>query len=658
MDTKSKNIKYSRGLKITAVILICLSLLGIVGSGVFFIYSQDELTSESYFDTYRFEREFATLVHNVVELNVVLKDVENIQNTFSEGDIPYYLSRLDKIETKLPNLVNFGYYIRNTESNDIYTNIDDYDPVKLIKEQENYVFFNENQSQSDNHYYEHDIKAMLKDTPYELYAAIIEPLKSGDIFYDDFNEYTQIKTMIPIAIAVAAICSVLLIGFLTYLIIVAGRREEGGQIHLRTIDKLYVDIYTIIVFIIAVISVVFTIEIIDYLDIVYGIIVFSILLIVDALIGLNYILSISRQIKNKQLIRNTLIYQLYKAIKKLAIMCFNGKIFKPWVVLLLLFYGLIDGFIIYLMSLTSGDFVFMILFLIFVAFNGAVIYLLMKSLRSLSDIMLIAKEISDGNLDYKLDTSNISVAFEGFAENIQNIQGGMKKAVNEAIKGEQMKTSLITNVSHDLKTPLTSIITYVDLLKKEEIKNKKANEYIEVLEDKSSRLKRLIEDLIEASKASTGNLDIKEEEIDLDELFSQAYGEFEEKFKEAKLDVRTNSDETKTIVKADGSHMWRIVENLLVNTIKYSLPNSRIYIDIDKTDSYGILTIKNISKNPLDITPEQLLERFIRGDESRSTEGNGLGLSIAKSLTKLQNGELNIEVDGDLFKVIVKVPLK
>jgi signal transduction histidine kinase len=291
------------------------------------------------------------------------------------------------------------------------------------------------------------------------------------------------------------------------------------------------------------------------------------------------------------------------------------------------------------------------------SFNVAVLHFSTKSLVSLTQIMIAVKEISKGNIDYKLDNSQVSVAFLDFAKDIQSIQFGLKKAVDDAIKGERMKTELITNVSHDLKTPLTSIVNYVDLLKKEELDNKTAYEYINILEDKSARLKQLIEDLVEASKASSGNIAVNAEKVDLHELVMQACGEYEEKIRKTGLDIRVSSIDKNLLVLADGKHTWRIVENLISNVLKYSLPGSRVYINLDKNEKFGMLTIKNISAFPLNIQPEQLTERFIRGDESRTTEGSGLGLSIAQSLTSIQGGRFKIEIDGDLFKAIVEIPL-
>lgn len=220
-----------------------------------------------------------------------------------------------------------------------------------------------------------------------------------------------------------------------------------------------------------------------------------------------------------------------------------------------------------------------------------------------------------------------------------------------------MKTELITNVSHDLKTPLTSIINYVDLLKREEMGSQKAKEYIGILEEKSARLKVLIEDLVEASKASSGNLAVNFEKVDLHELVLQAQGEYQDKMEKSGLDIRISAEDNNIFVRADGRHMWRIIENLMSNVLKYSLQGSRVYIDITRNQTDGVLVIKNISATPLNIPVERLTERFVRGDEARTTEGSGLGLSIAQSLTTLQKGKFDIEIDGDLFKVIVQMPL-
>ena len=236
------------------------------------------------------------------------------------------------------------------------------------------------------------------------------------------------------------------------------------------------------------------------------------------------------------------------------------------------------------------------------------------------------------------------------------IADGLNGAVEEKMKSERFKAELITNFSHDLKTPLTSIINYVNLLKMEEVENPKAREYIEVLDRKSQRLKKLTEDLVEASKASTGALTVNREKIGMCQLVDQALGEYEEKLEARKLTVVPSLPEGETYVYADGRHLWRVIDNLLGNCAKYAMEGTRIYLELVRGKGQVTLSIKNISRDPLNVPPERLMERFVRGDESRTTEGSGLGLSIARSLTELQGGTFELAVDGDLFKATVTMP--
>jgi signal transduction histidine kinase len=263
-----------------------------------------------------------------------------------------------------------------------------------------------------------------------------------------------------------------------------------------------------------------------------------------------------------------------------------------------------------------------------------------------------SEKMADGDLSYKVDTSKMFFDFRKHGENLNKISEGMSKAVDERIKSEHFKTELITNVSHDIKTPLTSIINYVDLLGKEELNNEKATEYLEVLERQSSKLKKLIEDLVEASKASSGNLSVNNEKLEAGVFITQTVGEFEEKLSAAGLELIINKPEEPVYILADGRHLWRVMDNLMNNICKYAQPMSRVYVNLE-ADTKVHITFRNISKYPLNLSGEELMERFVRGDKSRNTEGHGLGLSITQSLIKLMNGEMDITVDGDLFKVIL-----
>ena len=296
--------------------------------------------------------------------------------------------------------------------------------------------------------------------------------------------------------------------------------------------------------------------------------------------------------------------------------------------------------------------------LVVVAFLCFCIYKVIKISKEYSQIENKLKEIYDGNNKNELNQNEFSMLFKSSVTYLNDISNGFENAVQERMKSERMKAELITNVSHDIKTPLTSIINYVDLLKQENIQNSKAEEYIEILDNKSQRLKKLTEDLVEASKISTGNISLKLEKINVVELIKQATGEFEDKFKKHKLEVIVNSADDEINIMADSRYMYRIIENLYSNISKYALENSRVYIDVKRNGKKAFsdvqnlsIEIKNISKDRLNISAEELMQRFVRGDKSRTTEGSGLGISIAQNLTELQNGKFELTLDGDLFKV-------
>ncbi|MBQ9664638.1 MAG: HAMP domain-containing histidine kinase [Oscillospiraceae bacterium] len=267
------------------------------------------------------------------------------------------------------------------------------------------------------------------------------------------------------------------------------------------------------------------------------------------------------------------------------------------------------------------------------------------------------KALAAGSLSSSVPTSGLLLELKEHAEDLNRIRDGMNTAVEERLKSERFRTELITNVSHDIKTPLTSIINYVDLLQKEQPSSETEREYLEVLGRQSVKLKKLIEDLIEASKASTGSLQVNPEACDLIVLMQQMAGEYEERFYAAALTTVLSASADSAVIHADGRHMWRICDNLLSNICKYAQPGTRVYLKTEITDGAAVVTFRNISREELDISPEELTARFTRGDSSRSTEGNGLGLSIAESLTRLQGGDMTLTVDGDLFKVVLRFPL-
>lgn len=291
-----------------------------------------------------------------------------------------------------------------------------------------------------------------------------------------------------------------------------------------------------------------------------------------------------------------------------------------------------------------------------VLFNGGAFWLGCRWIEQWRRIREDTSRVLGGDTAVQIDTKKMYPDLRQHAEQLNDLGASINRAVDERLKSEHFKAELITNVSHDLKTPLTSIINYVDLLKKTDIRDPKAQEYLEVLDRKSQRLKKLTEDLVEASKASTGNVTVNAARLDLVEITQQAAAEYADRLTGQRLTLITKMADHPVYVSADGRHLWRILDNLLGNCVKYALEGTRVYLDVVEWDGKGLISVKNISREELNMTPEELTERFVRGDESRTTEGSGLGLSIARSLTEVQGGTFRVTTDGDLFKATVYFP--
>ena len=623
------------------------------------------------------------LSENSLPYDQALDILESNYPQFRQNVIEGQLSDFKASKKELEEYTNFQYALVNEEEGITYGN----NEPEVIQKQNiqttidtpytdgyavtstNYYFdYDESGRLAGYYYYDNyqdSIEDILKDSGFVLYAGINNELVPGDKLYSQYHTFYSIQEQIPYIVGACTVSATIALIFIVYLIVFAGRQYKGGPVQLAAVDHVYNDIQTIFVVVVSFFFVLFFVYGVDrllwlthmevswtsYLTKFF----LSLLVAVELGIVLSYLTSISRQIKAKCLFRNTVVSVI---IRKIG-MLFSGKTFKGWIVFILFAYAAVNIFLTAVFFLSSQLYGGMLPMLILGAigvFNILAAFFCIRALRSLSRIMVAVKETSKGNINYTLNIQEISPSFMNFATDVEQLQTGLKKAVQEAVKGERMKADLITNVSHDLKTPLTSIITYVDLLKNEKLENETAQGYVDILDEKSHRLKQLIEDLIEASKASSGNIAVHKVKIDLRQLVMQATGEFEEKIDQAGLNFIINSPE-ETCICADGKHMWRIIENLISNAIKYSMANTRVYVDILKSDQMGILVIKNISSQPITVSSELLTERFMRGDESRTTEGSGLGLSIAKSLVDLQGGSLHIAVDGDLFKVSVKMPL-
>lgn len=379
------------------------------------------------------------------------------------------------------------------------------------------------------------------------------------------------------------------------------------------------------------------------------------ILTMGACIGLWYVLSLTRLLKAKQFIKNSLTYKLcHMTFYSWGKGAWNG-IKAAWCGSSLQKKLIVMGVAILICFVT------VVLIPLGIILMIISIYFAMNWSNRLDAIIKGAEEVKNGNLSHQIPVreGKSSDELDRIAHCINQISEASNIAVKNELKNQRMKTELISNVSHDLKTPLTSIISYIDLLKKENIEGEKAKEYIEILEEKADRLRRLTEDLFEAAKASSGAMHVSLEKVELMSLINQGLGEMNSRIEESELEFIVKAPEEKYFVIADGQLLWRIVENLLTNVLKYAMKGSRVYIDLEKLEGKNtgelsvVLSIKNISATPLNIPAEELMERFTRGDESRNTEGSGLGLAIAKDLAKLQGGWMDIIIDGDLFKAQV-----
>lgn len=455
---------------------------------------------------------------------------------------------------------------------------------------------------------------------------------------------------------------------------VAGHTEKSDNIYISKFDKFPADILIVIFGAFNVLLACGFVAFLDWLDYGYQEFNFNAILIslltlcvvgvfVDFVLLAILIMTTSVRCKTSTFIKSTIIFKLIVLIIKVLKFLWKGfvkgikafgrllrKIPLVWKTVIAIIVLIFLELVLYVVSIDWFP-PSMLFFNLSLCVGVIFIAILLKDIKNGTE------EIANGNVYKKIDTKYLFLDLKDHAENINNMSDGIQKAVAEQMKSERFKTELITNVSHDIKTPLTSIINYVDLLEKEEINNETAKEYIDVLSRQSSRLKKLIDDLLEASKASTGNINVNLMKFELGILLSQALGEYEERFEKNNLQIILNKTDEMLLVMADNRHMWRVFDNVLNNIAKYAQSGTRVYIDSKRNGQFAEISFRNISKEPLNISGDELMERFVRGDSSRNTEGSGLGLSIAKSLTEVQKGNLEIKIDGDLFKVILKFPL-
>lgn len=435
-----------------------------------------------------------------------------------------------------------------------------------------------------------------------------------------------------------------------FLMCAAGHRNGTDEIVTTVWDHLWLDVFAVG----AVLAEVFVFYVAEIflinVDVAYLPFILFVTAVATLCMGwllLLFLLSFSVRVKLGKWWRHTLCYQLFRKIGQFARMIWENIGFLWKVILVMLVLAFFEG--IGVLMFFNSD-IALLLWLL----EKLVLYpLVLWYCVQLNQLKNGTEKIAGGEPGYQISTKRMTGIFKEQGEQINHISDGMTHAIEERMKSERFKTELITNVSHDIKTPLTSIINYVDLLEKEDLHNETAQEYLEVLERQSSRLKKLIEDLIEASKASTGNLPVHLERLEAGIFMTQTVGEFEEKTKAAGLDLVIEKPETPVYIMADSRHFWRVIDNLMNNICKYAQSGTRVYINLEVKEAQVSITFRNTSKYPLNISSDELMERFVRGDASRNTEGSGLGLSIANSLMDLMGGTFRLYVDGDLFKVVL-----
>ncbi len=485
-----------------------------------------------------------------------------------------------------------------------------------------------------------------------LIIGIDTELSAEDDIYEASREYEQLHPWIKICIFCGLVSLMGWIISLVYLTLATGRRTEEEKIHLNPIDKIKTEIL-VAAFIFMMVELVILITKVNSEEwAVYGIIVASgtVSLVIDGLFLIFY-LSMVRRMKAEMLWETSVACWLERGIRKV----FARQ--KTTVRVLLLFAGHMA--VCFVLAVGAFYYQSMTALVVLLLFSAGECYMILRKAVEQYQIRQGVEKIRDGALSGKIDIEQLHGEEKSLAEAINNIGEGLLHAVDDSTKNERMKADLITNVSHDIKTPLTSIINYVNLMKLEKIDNERVQGYIQILDEKSQRLRQLTADLVEASKISSGNVKLDMQVIDLVELVYQTSGEFNEKFEQKELTIVTKLPKTAVLIRADGRQLYRVIENLYNNVAKYALEKTRVYVDIAYVEEKVVFSIKNVSEHSLareNSNAGDLTERFIRGDSSRTTEGSGLGLSIAKSLTVLMGGVFDIKVDGDLFKASITFP--
>lgn len=618
-----KSLRNNLFLKTVALLVAVASLTAcVIGVWGYYYKMQNNINPEtpsSYYDTAYCDSTSRNYAHDVLH---------------------FYVSSSSPMEVK-PSTSNFGYRIFDENMELAYAS--DYLPDGAVKTYPIELQQDQDISIVDDN---GDSYIQTLSTPYTVEIHIADPITAMDNYYATYTTYQLALTIIPTLTGLLSISSALFLVSILYLLCAAGHKRGVEGITPNIQDKIPLDLYAFCACSLFFLGVYATAAMqysyyIFYLPPLFASLAFS------SLVAIGSLLTLATRLKMTGWWKNTIIYfVLHKCWNILALI---GNTAKDALSVLPLTWKVAVAWVVIAFFYMFGGFMAMLL-------NIAILCYLLIVTAQMQQLRKAGEQLASGNLSFRVDTKKMFAVFKRHGNHLNSISEGATLAVEQRMKSERLKTELITNVSHDIKTPLTSIINYVDLLKKTELPET-AREYVDVLDRQSARLSKLTTDLLEASKASTGNVQTNLVETDLVELVNQAVAEYQTKLEQAQLTVVVNAPNAPLIAMLDGTLTWRVLNNLLSNATKYSQTNTRIYIDIAKKNQFAVISVKNISKDSLNINADDLMERFVRGDSSRSTEGSGLGLNIAKSLVEVQKGSLALSIDGDLFKATIAFPV-
>lgn len=618
---------------------------------------QENYTKQILNETYKPEN-YRNIVSYATETGTDLSTIYFWMDKTLSNIVSDVLSYRDNVNIFAASASNVRYFLIDRERKQVYTNVPDYrkssenEIVEYIKSHGAYCVYDSQVLSVDDQNIELSVTelygyaekyGMSGSDDYVLAIAIDTDYPAQDILYVGYERYQRLQ---PIAWLTLIAGIVGIVGYFITIVILtikAGTDPDEEGIQLAWFDYWKTEISIVILLLLASAGIVPLYILDEYFSFLTREGIIGLVALGENIIFLAGWLSLMRRAKAKMLWKNSIACTAAVMIQG----AFENSRRTTKVLAIFVGYLLID-----FLLMQTGKLSYLLLLI----FNAAVAAMLLKEAIQDQKLLDGMKKLKEGELDYQYQMEEFSGFRKEFAEALNGVHQVFLNSVMESMKNERMQTDLITNVSHDIKTPLTSIINYVDLLKRENIDNERASAYIDVLEQKSLRLKHLTEDLVEASKISSGNIKLECMQIHMQEMIYQASGEFADKFEARKLKIIENLPKEPLYIRADGRRLWRVLENLFNNVAKYAMPNTRVYVDLLDLGSEIKFSIKNISEQRLNIEAKDLTERFIRGDISRSTEGSGLGLSIAKNLTEIQGGKFYIYLDGDLFRVTITFP--